>query len=303
MLKKLFIIFFLFFVGISCSNNVNEKEYEYTIGINQIISHPALDLAKKGFIDIFNEKGIKVKFLENNANGDISVADLISKNLVLQKVDLIYAIATPTAQAAQNATNEIPIIFSAVTDNVSAKLINKNVTGVLDAVDLEEQLKLALEIDPNIKKIGFIYNSSESNSIDQLDKLKKISSSYSIEIIEKSITQISELPQVLKFVLERVDAIYTPADNMVASSIKLIADTARDYMKISIGAEKAHVDAGILASKGINYYELGKEAGLIAIDILLNGKKVEEISVKTIDKNKYEKVINEETKKILGLEF
>lgn len=303
MLKKLLIILFVLVLIISCSNNKNEKEFEYTIGINQIISHPALDLAKKGFIDIFNEKGINVKFIENNSNGDISVADLISKNLVLQKVDLIYAIATPTAQVAQNATTEIPIVFSAVSDHISAKLVNKNITGVLDAVDLEEQLKLALEIDPNIKKIGFVYNSSESNSIDQLDKLKKIAKLYSVEIIEKSITQISDLPQVLKFILESTDAIYTPADNLIASSIKLIADTAKDYMKISIGAEKAHVDAGILASSAINYYDLGREAGQIAIDILVNGKKIEEIDVKIIDKDKYEKVINYETKKILGLEF
>lgn len=296
---KIVCIVILSLVIFSCSKE--NSNFDFKIGISQIVSHPALDEARKGFKDELEKEGFKVKYIETNANGDIAALELNSKKLVNQNVDLIYAIATPSAQSAQNATKEIPIVFSAVTDSKAANLVNDNITGMLDIVDMKSQVELLLKVLPNIKKIGFIYNSSEQNSIYQLEELKKISSEYNIDVVEKSATQINEIPQVLENLIASTDAIYTPADNLVASSIKLIADKAKEAKVVTIGAEKSHVDSGILMTVGIDYYELGKLAAKQAIEILKNGKKPSKIEIgKMLD---YKQEINQETKKIIGVEF
>ncbi|WP_067141440.1 ABC transporter substrate-binding protein [Oceanivirga salmonicida] len=303
-MKKIINLLSILIITVSCGNKnsvENNKEYKYKIGISQIASHSALDATRQGFKDAFKENNIEVNFIETNANGDISVSNLNSKNLVNQNVDLIYAIATPSAQAASNATNTIPIVFSAVTDAKTANLVKENITGVSDFLEPNEQLKELLKVKKDIKKLGFIYNSSEQNSVFQLESMKNAAKNYEIKLIEKSITQVNEISQALDALALEVDAIYTPADNLVASSISLIAEKALKNKKITMGAEKAHVDKGILMSIGIDYYELGKMAGKQAIEILETGKKPSEIPIQKADKLKLD--INENTKKELELEF
>ncbi|CAM3225945.1 ABC transporter substrate-binding protein [Streptobacillus ratti] len=280
---------------------LNKKERaDYRIGISQIVDHPALNATRNGFKDELRMNGINTLFIETNANGDISTLVLNTRKLVNQKVDLIYAIATPTAQVAQNSTEEIPIVISAVTDAKSSGLINKNVTGVLDIVDIEKQILLLKDIMPQIKKLGVIYSSGEQNSVIQVENLKKITVKYGIELIEKSVSQINEIAIATESILKEVDALYTPTDNLVASTINVIADKAKETKKITLGAEKSHVDSGILMTLGIDYYELGKEAGKIAIRVI-NGEKPEDIEIKGMDNLKFE--YNKDTAKLLGLEF
>ncbi len=298
-MKKIIKIVMMLLLLISCGND--KQEYKYKIGISQISSHRALDATREGFKDVLKEENISVKFVETNANGDISVANLNAKNLVNQNVDLIYAIATPTAQAVSNATKDIPIVFSAVTDAKTAKLTNDNITGVSDALDSNEQIKQLLKIKSDVKTLGFIYNASEQNSVFQLESMKKAANNYGIKVIEKSVTQVNEISQVIDALSLEVDAIYTPSDNLVASSISLIAEKALKNKKVTLGAEKAHVDKGILMSMGIDYYELGRMAAYQAIEILEKGKKPNEIQVKKTEKLQLD--INKNTKKELGLEF
>lgn len=268
------------------------------VGITQIVEHPALNKAKQGFKDALKEAGMDVEYDEKNANGEVATANLIAGTLVSSKPDLIYAIATSTTQAVAQATNDIPIVFSAITDPQSAGVLKENVTGVSDRVNIKQQLELMKKLNPDAKKIGIIFNSSEQNSMVQVNDLKAAASELGMEVIASGITQASEIPQASETLIAAVDMIYTPTDNLVASLINLITEKAIKSKKIVFGAEAAHVEGGALITQGVDYYELGKKAGQMAIEIL-KGKKPSEIKFETIELNDI--VINENTLNALGI--
>ena len=307
MKKILLLVSIAIMLVLSCGNEGKksreiggEKSKDtFKIGITQIVAHPALDSAREGFKDAFKESGLKVTFDEKNANGEIATANMIANNFVTEKVDLIYAIATSTAQSAAQATNKLPVVFSAITDPEAAGLIKENVTGISDRVNVKQQLELLLKLDSKIKKVGVIYNSSEQNSKVQVDDLKKAASELGITIVEKSVTQVSEIPQASETLVKSSDALYLPTDNLVASVVNLITEKAIAAKKIAFGAESAHVKGGALITQGIDYYEMGKEAGKIAVEILKNGKKPSEISFKKMNLNDI--VINNKTLAAIGI--
>jgi len=307
MKKILLLVSIAIMLVLSCGNEVKkssetggEKSKDtFKVGITQIVAHPALDSAREGFKDAFKESGLKVTFDEKNANGEIATANMIANNFVTEKVDLIYAIATSTAQSAAQATNKLPVVFSAITDPEAAGLIKENVTGISDRVNVKQQLELLLKLDSKIKKVGVIYNSSEQNSKVQVDDLKKAASELGITIVEKSVTQVSEIPQASETLVKSSDALYLPTDNLVASVVNLITEKAIAAKKIAFGAESAHVKGGALITQGIDYYEMGKEAGKIAVEILKNGKKTSDISFKKMDLNDI--VINNKTLAAIGI--
>ncbi|MBB1534017.1 ABC transporter substrate-binding protein [Leptotrichia sp.] len=295
---------------LSCGNGNTSQEKKsdsastggskkYRIGITQIVAHPALDSAREGFKAAFKEAGIDADFDEKNANGEAATANLIANSFVSSKVDLIYSIATSTAQAAAQSTNTIPVVFSAITDPESAGILKNNVTGVSDRVDIKQQLQLLLKLDSKIKKVGVIYNSSEQNSKVQVDDLKAAAKELGIEVVEKSVIQASEIPQAADALTRESDAIYLPTDNLVASVVNLLTDKATAAKKIVFGAESAHVKGGALITQGIDYYEMGKQAGKIAIDILKNGKKPSEIKYQRMSLNDI--VVNGKTMAALGI--
>ena len=281
------------------SKNVGTSSKKYRIGITQIVSHPALDSAREGFKAAFKEAGIDADFDEKNANGETTNANLIANNFVSSKEDLIFAIATNSAQSASQATNDIPVVFAAITDPQSAGILKNNVTGVSDRMDVKQQLELLKKLDSKIKNVGVIYNSSEQNSKVQVDDLKKAAKEIGLNIVEKSVVQANEIPQTVDNLVREADAIYLPTDNLVASVVSLITDKATAAKKIVFGAEAAHVKGGALITQGVSYYEIGKEAGKMAIDILKNGKKPSEIKFKTMPLN--EIVVNEKTLAALGI--
>ncbi len=295
---------------LSCGNGNSSQEKKsdtastggskkYRIGITQIVAHPALDSAREGFKAAFKEAGIDADFDEKNANGEAATANLIANSFVSSKVDLIYSIATSTAQAAAQSTNTIPVVFSAITDPESAGILKNNVTGVSDRVDIKQQLQLLLKLDSKIKKVGVIYNSSEQNSKVQVDDLKAAAKELGVEVVEKSVIQASEIPQAADALTRESDAIYLPTDNLVASVVNLLTDKATAAKKIVFGAESAHVKGGALITQGIDYYEMGKQAGKIAIDILKNGKKPSEIKYQRMSLNDI--VVNRKTMAALGI--
>lgn len=295
---------------LSCGNGNSSQEKKsdsastggskkYRIGITQIVAHPALDSAREGFKAAFKEAGIDADFDEKNANGEAATANLIANSFVSSKVDLIYSIATSTAQAAAQSTNTIPVVFSAITDPESAGILKNNVTGVSDRVDIKQQLQLLLKLDSKIKKVGVIYNSSEQNSKVQVDDLKAAAKELGVEVVEKSVIQASEIPQAADALTRESDAIYLPTDNLVASVVNLLTDKATAAKKIVFGAESAHVKGGALITQGIDYYEMGRQAGKIAIDILKNGKKPSEIKYQRMSLNDI--VVNGKTMAALGI--
>ena len=230
MKKIMFLVMMLSLILIGCGDKKDEAktgtdtantetkadDKVYKIGITQIVSHQALDKAREGFKDALEEAGIKAEYDEQNAQGDVTIANTIANKFVTDKVDLVFAIATPTAQAVSNATSDTPILFSAVTDPEAAGLVKPNVTGSSDKVDIEQQLALLREISKDAKKIGFLYNSSEENSLVQLEEIKKLAGKYDFEIVEQGISSANELPQAIDKMLTQVDALYLPTDNLIS---------------------------------------------------------------------------------------
>jgi putative ABC transport system substrate-binding protein len=258
------------------------------IGISQLVEHPALDSAREGFIEALKEAGyedgknIKIDF--QNAQNDITNAQTIARKFVDEKVDMILAIATPAAQAAANVTKDIPILITAVTDPVSAGLAESlekpggNVTGTTDMNPVAEQIKLIKDLVPNAKKVGILYNAGEINSKVQVDIAKQAAAEYGLTIIEATVSNSNEVSQATQSLMGRVDAIYVPTDNTIVSSIGAVIKVANDHKIPVIGSERGQVEAGAIATKGIDYKELGKQTGRIAVEII-KGKKPQDIPI------------------------
>jgi putative ABC transport system substrate-binding protein len=268
------------------SSKIPVEKKIFKIGISQIVEHPALDSSRQGFIEALKSKGfedgknIKIDF--QNAQGETATAQTIAQNFVSQKEDLILAIATPSAQAAYNVTKDIPILITAVTDPVKAGLVkslersNTNVTGTSDNIPIENQFELLKQLVPKAKKVGIVYNTSESNSEIQLESAKKAAPSFGLEIVTAGVTNVSEIPQVLNSILDKIDVIYIPTDNLVVSAMPLISNQCFKKNIPIIGSEKGQVETGALATTGIDYYKLGFQTGLMAAEVL-NGKSPKDI--------------------------
>ncbi|MEW8957118.1 ABC transporter substrate-binding protein [Clostridium sp.] len=310
LLSSILVSMSLFAACTKGSGETLSKDKIVNIGISQIASHPALDLAREGFIEALNSKGFKegenLNIEVQNAEGDIATSQMIAQSFVSNKQDLIFAIATPAAQAAFNTTKDIPIITTAVTDAVKSGLVESkdksgtNVAGTSDAVPIDKQLKLVKEVFKDVKTIGVLYNTSEVNSEIQVNNLKELAKEMNIEVIEKGVNSVNDISQGLDSILDKIDVLYTPADNMVASSMPLIASKALEKKVPIMGAEEAHVKGGALITEGVNYKKLGFEAGLMAVDVI-EGKNIEDMSIKNSEDT--ELVINEDTLNKLSIEI
>lgn len=272
----------------------------YKIGITQFMEHPSLNLTKEGFKAAFKEAGINADFDEKNANGEVTNANLIATNYKADKKDLVFGIATPSAQALVNNISDIPVLFSAVTDPASAKLLNSNVTGTSDKLEnVAAQLDLLLKIKPGVKKIGVLYNPSEQNSAVQVQEIQKIAKQKNIEVVLQGINNFGELAQATKNLLGSTDALYLPTDNLVVSGMNLIASEAVNVKKPVVVSENSSVKEGALFTMGLDYYALGKRTGEMAIEIL-KGKPVSQIPFETSKQMKL--YVNSKTAQALGLD-
>ena len=228
-------------------------------------------------------------------------ANLIATNYKADKKDLVFGIATPSAQALANNITDIPVLFSAVTDPASAKLLNPNVTGTSDKVEnIAAQLDLLAKIKPGLKKIGVLYNPSEQNSTVQVQEIQKIAKEKNIEVVLQGISNFGELAQATKNLLGATDALYLPTDNLVVSGANLITSEAINAKKPVVASENSTVKLGALFTMGLDYYALGKRTGEMAIEIL-KGKPVSQIPFETSKQMKL--YVNEKTAQALGLDI
>ncbi len=294
--------------GTSNSTNADANNKVYKIGISQFVEHPALDSAREGFVDGLKEAGFEegknIEIIVENAQADFSTTQAIADKLINEKVDLILAIATPSAQAAANATKDIPILVTAVTDPVDAGLVKSmerpgtNVTGATDMNPVKDQLKLLKEIIPSAKNVGIIYNAAEPNSVVQVNIAKEAAKELDLTIFEATVANTSEINQAVQSLVSKVDAIYTPTDNTVASAISNIVKVANEAKIPVIGAERGEVEGGALATIGIDYYLLGKQTGQMAARIL-NGENPAEMPVESSKDLKL--IINKKSAEALGI--
>ena len=280
----------------------------YKIGVLQLTQHVALDKTNEGFVAALDDAGISYEIDQQNAAGEQSACQTIAEKLVNDKDDLIFAIATPAAQAVAGVTDSIPILVSAVTDPAASGLVESNehpggnVSGTSDLTPVKEQIDLLQQIVPDAKKVGLLYCSAEANSVLQIDMAKEALDTAGIEYEDYTVSNSNEIPTVVESMVGNVDCVYTPTDNMIAAGMATVAMVANENKLPVICGEQGMVDAGGLATYGIDYYQLGYMAGEQAVEILTKGADISEMPIGYLDASKCELTVNEETAKTLGID-
>lgn len=262
------------------------SEKTYQVGVTQIVEHPSLDAALEGFKKALDEKGLKVEYDVQIAGGDQNNSQTIASNFVGDDVDLIFANSTPSALSALNATKDIPIVFTSVTDPIGAGLVKSfekpgaNITGTTDTHPdaVPSTVKF---IDENVEgnKIGMIYNSGEQNSAAQIGLVEKAIKGTDLEIVESSVSTSAEVKQAAEALVGKVDAFYIITDNTVVSALESVISVAGDEDIPLFVGELDSVARGGFAAYGFDYNDIGYEAGLKAADILAGNKEASEIPV------------------------
>ncbi|SDM50573.1 putative ABC transport system substrate-binding protein [Dendrosporobacter quercicolus] len=281
----------------------------YRVGVLQMVQHGALDAANNGFVDGLASRGYKngenITIDQQNAQGDQSNLKTISQRFVNNKVDLIYAIATPAAQAVANETKTIPVVGSAITDYEAAKLVQSNakpggnVTGTTDYLPPKQQIDLALKLIPQAKTVGALYNSSEANSEIQVREMKEYAAEKGLTVIEAAVTNVNDIQQAVQSLVGKADFIYCPTDNTIASAIANIARIARAAKLPVLAGDETMVKTGGAAGVSINYYKLGFQSGEMAADILSGKAKPADMPIASQEEAKV--IINKETAQEIGL--
>jgi putative ABC transport system substrate-binding protein len=257
----------------------------FTIGITQIVSHPALDAAVTGFKAALAEKGFtNITYDDQNAQGDMATASSIAQKFAGDGLDLILGVATPTTQAVVKADQTTPIVFTAVTDPVGAGLVSDpeapsgNVTGVSDMLPVEPHLELIKQIVPDVKTVGVIYNAGESNSVFLIDAEKEAASAMGIEIVEATASNSSEVQAAAQSLVGRVDAISVLTDNTAVTALESIIKVGEQNGIPVIAGDTDSVKRGAVAAYAFDYEDLGKQAGYQAAEILM-GTPIKDIPV------------------------
>ena len=299
-------IYYLFIILslLSC-----KKTSQIKVGVLQLIEHNALDSAYKGFVDGLKEAGYEdgknIIIDYQNAQGEQANCITIGQKFINDKSDLILAIATPAAQAIANMTKDIPILITAVTDPADSKLVadnnapGGNVTGTSDLTPVEAQIGLLKEIIPNVKTVGLLYCSSEQNSVFQINIAKKKLDAMGIKYIDIAISNLNEIQQVIQNIIGKVEAIYTPTDNMIANGMATVALMTEPAKLPVICGEGGMTMLGGTATYGINYYELGKLTSTQAVSILKGDKKTSEMPIEYLQK--FDLVVNTNMIESIGL--
>ena len=293
-MKKIFVLILISIVGLftGCSNNIGsndiENDKQLIIGIAQFGEHGSLDNCREGFIAGLAEEGFvegtNLTIINENAQFDTGMANQISQNFVAKKVDMIVSIATPMAQSSVNAAKDtdIPVVFTAVTDPISAMLTEGNNTGTSDKLPVEAQLKLIRAMLPGAKNIGIIYTTSEVNSVSTIAEYKKLAGEYGFNIVDRGISTSADIPLVLDRILSEVDCITNLTDNTVVGSLPIVLDKAKTKNIPVFGSEIEQVKLGCIASEGLEYVELGKQTGRMAATVLKGEKTASEIPFEVI---------------------
>ena len=258
------IIGMLFVVGCKKTEGV------YKVGVSKIVAHPALDAVEKGILDQLHNDGFdNVVFDFQNANGEPATANQIANKFKANKVDVAVGIATPTAQALVSILENTPIVFAAVTDPQAAGLVedstvgDEKVTGVSDMTPVETQIEMFIKLK-NIKRLGTVYSSNESNSIVVAELLRKICAAKGLELIESTVTNSAEVRQATQSIVKRIDGMYISTDNTVVSALSSVVDVCNSNNIPILSADPSSaIDNPVLLSYGVNYYQIGLRTGKI----------------------------------------
>ena len=282
-----------------CGSNTATNDQK-KIGVIQLVEHPSLDAANKGFVDGLASKGYKdgenIKLDQQNAQADQSNLNSIAQRFVSDKKDLVLAIATPAAQTMANASHDIPIMGTAITDYVTAKLVQSNehpggnVSGTSDMTPVEKEVDLIIALVPNVKRIGAIYTSSEINSQLQVEKMKAYAATKGITVVEATVSNVNDIQQAATNLVNQ---------DVLASAMANLAQIT-DAAKIPVfAADEGMTMTGGVATYSVDYYKLGYQTGLMAAKVLSGEAKISDLAIETQKDIKL--TVNEERAKKLGI--
>lgn len=255
---------------------------DITVAVTAIVEHPALDAARDGVRDELAKEGFKdgdnITFVYESAQGNPATAAQIARKFVGDGATVIVPISTPSAQAVAAATQDIPIVFTAVTDPLAADLVSSldspggNITGISDLSPIADQVALIKEITPNVTRLGVIYNPGEPNSVSLVDRLKSVAADAGLTVVESAATKSADVQSAARALVGKVDAIYVPTDNTVVSALESVIAVAEESKIPFYSGDTDSVNRGALASIGFNYYDVGVETGKI-VGRILKGEK------------------------------
>jgi putative ABC transport system substrate-binding protein len=248
------------------------------VAVSQIVEHPALDATRQGLLDGLKAKGYEegknLEFEFKTAQGNPAIAVQIARQFVGEAPDVLVGIATPTAQALVSSTKNIPIVFTAVTDPVGAKLVDtmvkpgKNVTGLSDLSPVLQHVQLIKELLPTVKTIGVVYNPGESNSVSLMDLLKTSAAAEGVTLVEATALRSADVQSATQAIASKSDVIYALIDNTVASAIEGMVVAANQAKTPVFAATTSYVESGAVASLGFDYYQIGVQTADYVVAIL-----------------------------------
>ena len=289
----------------------DKKKDVFRIGISQFITHQSLDATREGFVDELSKQGyVEGKNIEidlQNAQGEQRNLKTISQQLA-ESSDVVLAIATPSAQSLANTTQTTPVIFSAVTDPVSAKLVESrehpggNVTGTSDQSSdaISTQINLIKKVLPKAKTIGILYTQSEPNSVVQKDEAKRLLEEKGFTVVEKTILDSNNVKAAAESLMSEVDMVFVPTDNIISSTMETVKQVSIKHKVPVFGGSTEMVAVGGLYNYGTNYEELGRQTARMLIRVL-KGEKPENIAVELPEK--LELHTNQEMAAALGIDI
>lgn len=309
-LMAILLVTTLVVLGAGCTNSAKKDESKnVSIGIVQYVDHVALDASREGFVSALADNGYtdgdNITIDVQNAQGDQSNLSTISDRFVSNKVDLVLAIATPAAQAIAGKTTEIPILGTAITDYVAARLVKSNeapggnVTGTTDMNPISEQIDLLVKLVPTAKTVGVLYTSSEDNSVIQAKIAKEAIEKLGMKYVEVTVTNSNDVQQATQSIVSQCDAIYIPTDNVFASAMPQVENITTQSKTPVICGESGMVESGGLATLGINYSDLGYQTGLMAVKIIKGEAKPATMPIESATKFDY--AINGSVAQEIGL--
>ena len=289
----------------------DKKKDVFRIGISQFITHQSLDATREGFVDELAKQGyVEGKNIEidlQNAQGEQRNLKTISQQLA-ESSDVVLAIATPSAQSLANTTQTTPVIFSAVTDPVSAKLVESrehpggNVTGTSDQSSdaISTQINLIKKVLPKAKTIGILYTQSEPNSVVQKDEAKRLLEEKGFTVVEKTILDSNNVKAAAESLMAEVDMVFVPTDNIISSTMETVKQVSIKHKVPVFGGSTEMIAVGGLYNYGTNYEELGRQTARMLIRVL-KGEKPENIAVELPEK--LELHTNQEMAEALGIDI
>lgn len=289
------------------SDDSGEKTYK--VGVLQLTQHAALDAANEGFVEALDESGIKYTIDQQNANNDQSACATIASKLVGDGDDLIYVIATPAAQAVAAATSDIPIVGSAITDYAASGLVadndkpGGNLTGTSDMNPVDDQIAMLQKVLPNAKHVGMLYCTAESNSQLQVEMAEAACDKAGLTHDRYTVSSSNEVQSVVESMVGKVDAGYTPTDNTIAAAAAQVGQIAKEgKLPFITGEENMCMGMGI-CTLSIDYKELGKMAGQMAVKILKGEDTPANMAIETETGDQLKVVKNEEMAEALGIDL